>query len=376
MRNDEDPKTGTPNEDGPGMDPRETDAEVPGRSTGQSENFLGTPESEPAPSDVTPPFHTVEELGEEAHFGEYLRKSRWAKNMTLRELAGASGLHPSVIIRIEAGHRKATLGEARLFDEILSCNGLLSANLHKHRTPFSPTWVKGAAVLIGTSDYAKLPEIATVRNNLDALEALMVERLGIPQTSVYRVSNPRTLDDVHDTIEVARQAVGPTGGLLIYYSGHGWTDPRGRLLLSLIGSEQHRPWSALRFEEIREQLADSQIGTRVVILDSCFSGAALDRLSFAVGSAMAIEGTYVLTSSNETNASLAPQSEEYTAFSGLLIEALSTGIPEGPRILTVENIYQHIRTICIRRGWPLPERQIRLDGNLVRLTTNAWWWKY
>ncbi|NDK24005.1 hypothetical protein FSY75_05850 [Streptomyces sp. TR1341] len=82
----------------------------------------------------------------------------------------------------------------------------------------------------------------------------------------------------------------------------------------------------MEFDRIREQVADSPVGSRLVVLDSCYSGAALDTLSAGLSSASRIEDTYVMTSSDATNASRAPRGDHFTSFSGEIIRSLTDGI--------------------------------------------------
>ncbi|MEE1809686.1 caspase family protein [Streptomyces sp. BE133] len=240
---------------------------------------------------------------------------------------------------------------------------------------FLTTWETGAAVLIGTSHYTKLKDVPAVENNLTALADLLNTGMGIPAERIRVVLNPESAANVHEAIDEARQMVDPaTGGLLVYYAGHGWTEPRnGRLLLGLVGSDQRKQWSALGFTVIREQLADSQIASRIVILDACYSGAALDLLSGGpLTGSLAIEGSYVMTSSDSGNPSRAPKEDEYTSFTGEIIKVLREGIPKNIPTIDMDTLFRHVYGICEQRGWPLPDRQIRTDGGRLQLMRNRW----
>ncbi|MFJ2647492.1 caspase domain-containing protein [Streptomyces sp. NPDC087420] len=236
-----------------------------------------------------------------------------------------------------------------------------------------PRWKEGAAVLVGTSQYAYLNDVPSIANNLAALNEVLARGLGILEKNIYRVENPESAAAVHDAIEEARLAIDPvSGGLIVYYAGHGWMDPFGRLLLGLVGSDQRKSWSALPFATIREQLADSQVAARIVVLDACYSGAALDLLSGGVQGSLAVEGSYVMTSSDNANTSLAPADGEYTSFTGEIIKALSEGIPNAGETIEIDDLFRHVRGVFEQRGWPLPDRQIRTNGGKLPLMTNPW----
>ncbi|MFE6782132.1 caspase domain-containing protein [Streptomyces sp. NPDC057680] len=240
---------------------------------------------------------------------------------------------------------------------------------------FFPCWQHGAAVLVGVSDYQEMAPVKSIANNLESLEEIMVGSMGIPVENVFVVKNPESQSDVHDAVERAAEAADPSSGaLLVYFAGHGWTDARGRLMLGLVHSSRARPWSAFDFNNLRIQIADSQIGKRVVILDSCYSGAALDVLGQPeeLASAAVIDGTYVLTSANATTAALAPAGERFTTFTGHLVNALLQGIPQGPHIINTDVLFRYIERISKARGLPAPGRQIGGDGDRVEIMTNKW----
>lgn len=236
-----------------------------------------------------------------------------------------------------------------------------------------PCWQNGAAVLIGVSAYREMDAVPSIANNLASLKDLMADGLGIPDGNIFVVSDPAASPEVHEAIEKASEAADPaSGALLVYFAGHGWTH-RGRLMLGLVGSSQSRQWSALDFNHLRIQIADSQIGSRVVILDSCYSGAALDVLGpDDLPSAAAIDGTYVLTAANATTAALAPPGEQFTTFTGLLISALKDGIPGGPSVINTDALYRYIERTARERALPLPGRQIGGDGDRVEIMPNKW----
>ncbi|MFI8387905.1 caspase domain-containing protein [Streptomyces sp. NPDC085540] len=249
----------------------------------------------------------------------------------------------------------------------------IQAQLPRVTGPALPCWEKGSAVLIGISAYQELESVPSIANNIASLKEVMADGLGIPRANIFAVNDPSTPAEIHHAVEQASDAADPAhGAMLVYFCGHGWTD-RGRLMLGLVGSSRSRWWSALPFDNLRIQLADSQISSRVVILDSCYSGAALDILGpDDLASAAAIDGTYVLTSANATTAALAPPGERFTTFTGQLIKALTEGIPQGPPVINAESLYRYIERAARERGFPLPGRQIGGDGDQVEIMPNRW----
>lgn len=180
--------------------------------------------------------------------------------------------------------------------------------------------------------------------------------------------------------------------LLVYFAGHGVLDRKGRLYLSLRGTARKREhFTALDIAKLREVIAESTADNRVLVLDCCFSGRAYDAIGAADPVALAtgqvqIEGTYTLTSTSANAPAHAPEGEEYTAFSGALLKTVKEGIPNGPELLTSDEIYCNLLRELKARNAPSPERRGvnragdlalpgRRDGAQTGLTVESpcWW---
>ncbi|MGR4879557.1 caspase family protein [Streptomyces sp. LARHCF249] len=329
----------------------------------------------PAPPPTTRPaahFPSPTPINVDGWFSEWLQRHMTTHALSISEVADQLGVTRAAVSAWVQGRAQP---RAEMIKEIIM---LLAVRTPNPETPPAspaalPCWQNGAAVLIGVSAYREMEAVPSIANNLTSLKEVMADGLGIPDGNLFVVSDPAASTEVHETIEKASEAADPaSGALLVYFAGHGWTH-RGRLMLGLAGSSQSRQWSALDFNHLRIQIADSQIGSRVVILDSCYSGAALDILGpDDLASAAAIDGTYVLTAANATTAALAPTGEQFTTFTGLLIRALTDGIPEGPSVINTEALYRYIERAAKARALPLPGRQIGGDGDRVEIMPNRW----
>ncbi|MFD0427205.1 caspase domain-containing protein [Streptomyces zhihengii] len=146
--------------------------------------------------------------------------------------------------------------------------------------------------------------------------------------------------------------------LLIYYAGHGLTDPyTDELYLALPDSRHDREYTALRYEYLRRAVLSSQATAQrtVVILDCCFSGRALVgsmSASEQVADHAIVEGTCLLTASAETRAAVSPPGERYTAFTGELITALADGIPGAPDPIDMSTLYRHLHRSLAAKSRP------------------------
>ncbi|MFE7129455.1 LCP family protein [Streptomyces sp. NPDC057638] len=229
------------------------------------------------------------------------------------------------------------------------------------------------AVLVGTSHYQHLEQLPAVSNNLRALKELLSSPLSLqlPAQHVTVVENP----DAALTVvrEVRQAAAEATDTLVVYFAGHGLIDPQDTLSLALPYTEFGRVETGLPYEWLRQVLLlDSNAKRHVVILDCCYSGLALGRMSASPGLAdqAAVEGSFLLAAAAETRTALAPVGDTYTAFTGTLLETLNHGIPGGPELLDLGTIYRHLHRTLTARGHPVPQARDRNSGAQVALGRN------
>ncbi|WP_433723272.1 caspase, EACC1-associated type [Nocardia sp. CA-129566] len=137
--------------------------------------------------------------------------------------------------------------------------------------------------------------------------------------------------------------------LLVYYAGHGLLDQRGRLHLALPDTDPSRiRWTALPYETLREELGNSHAATRIVLLDCCFSGRAIDAMASAasaVAGQIDIDGTYIITPTAANRTPNAPPGQPYTAFTAALLTAAET-----EHDLTLDDLFTNVDRILHTRS--------------------------
>ncbi|MGW4369822.1 caspase family protein [Nocardia takedensis] len=219
------------------------------------------------------------------------------------------------------------------------------------------------AVLVGVGRYDLLHDIPSAANNVLDLHRLLTSPGAILSTQHCRtLRDPAGTHQIGDEVERAAEEASDT--LLVYFTGHGVLDSRGRLYLALTSTDPDRiRWTALPFATVREAIAESSARTRILILDCCFSGRAFDALSTgpdAILGQAEIEGTYTITSSSRNEPSFAPPGQRHTAFTAALIAAASTpGLP-------LDDLYNRTRRHLRERGHPDPQRRaVNTAGRLV-----------
>lgn len=233
-----------------------------------------------------------------------------------------------------------------------------------------PITEESQAILIGSATYESsgLHDLPAVSNNLiDFYSALTDSTLcGFKTENVHLVPRPR-LPDVGITVEnAARRA---TDVLLVYYAGHGIPMDGGELYLALHTTmPEYAAYTALRFNLVRNAIANSPARNRVLILDCCFSGRAIEAMadpSSLVAGQTEISGSYTITSVGRNAAAVARPGERHTSFTGALLRLLRNGLEKGPELLSLGEIYRFVRHQQQIHG--LPEPQQRGTGLADRL---------
>ncbi len=233
------------------------------------------------------------------------------------------------------------------------------------------------AVLIGTSQYEKMVSLPAVRNNILQFAKLLVDgRIwGLPKEHCVTIRDPSSREKLLDSVVEAATEAKDT--LLFYYAGHGLLAQRtADLRLALVGSDpdpRSSNYTTVPYDDIRNALLDSQAIRKIVILDCCFSGRALGQMTddvAAVANVASVDGTYVIASAAENKIALAPPQEEFTAFTGQLLDALRQGIPGRGELLDLDTIYGWAHEAMIAKGRPAPQRRVRNTAGQLSLVRN------
>jgi hypothetical protein len=230
---------------------------------------------------------------------------------------------------------------------------------------------RSRVVLIGTSrfNHPDLADLPAVEANIAGLAACLTnpEFWGVRKEHCQEVLDPNSLVSLVEPIHNAALEAEDT--LLIYYAGHGLVhSDRLDLLLALTGSDPGRPYTAVHYDQVRDNVLLSPAKRKIVILDCCFSGRALGGQgdpADVVASETAIQGTYLLTSARPNKQSLSPPGETYTAFTGALLNVLKKGIQGEGEYLRLRSVYRSVRLAL--KGAGRPEPQLRVDNNVDEL---------
>ena len=236
-----------------------------------------------------------------------------------------------------------------------------------------PDATESRAVLIGTSLYEFMPNLPAVANNVMALREVLCDQdiWGLPPQHCEVVSEPVDATEMLDSVH--KMAHAATDTLILYFAGHGFLDQRGKLHLSLRGSDEQRSYTGVPFENVRDLLLDSRASRRIVILDCCYSGRVLGVMSgetSAVVDEASVEGTYILAATSENRKALSLPEEKVTAFTGELLNVIHGGIPGEAQLLSLDVIFNHVRGVMHDKGLPAPQKRDRNTAGQLTVVRN------
>ncbi|WP_367435018.1 caspase, EACC1-associated type [Streptomyces celluloflavus] len=217
------------------------------------------------------------------------------------------------------------------------------------------------AVLIGVSTYQdpEFPSVPAAENSLQGVHRMLADEElgGWSADQITPILNP--VDCRRVMSDLRRHAQNTHGVLLLYFVGHGTVTMNGDLVLAVSDTLADEPdVTGLEYSKIRSVLLGSPAKVKAVVLDCCYSGRAIDVLAGDrqhLADITDVRGTYTLTAADRT--AHAGQADTCTAFTGELLDLISTGVADGPPVLTFAELYPHLRHRLIARNLPHPNQR-------------------
>jgi len=196
----------------------------------------------------------------------------------------------------------------------------------------------------------------------------LLRRFELPQSNLLdlfdKTDAPSEIDGAIAAFLKKRKAVlsrtsSPAKQVVLFYSGHGGFTAGGKeYLLAIRATRANRGATSIRMEDLAETLKCWAGDMRkFLILDCCFAGSALrewqsSALELArskTQDAFPPKGTSLLCSSSARDISRMPPGERHTMFSSALLDVLCHGIPDGPDVLSIEDVGQRVRFLIAQR---------------------------
>lgn len=228
-----------------------------------------------------------------------------------------------------------------------------------------PVRAESTLVLTGTAEYGS-PELAPIphvpRNIADLAAVLTTGPYAAFAPDRVHVLADLTGGELPAIADLARDTADT---FVLYYSGHGLTDTRGDLYLCHTGTRpEHVEYTAFEYEKVRRILLSSPARRKLVVLDCCHAGQAVNTLSAdGLSGVVDIRGAHVLAAAAATRKALAPPDEEHTAFTAVLLEVLRDGVDPASELIHLAREFPRMAARLRSSGRPVPQQS--LDGAIA-----------
>ncbi|MEH2413538.1 caspase family protein [Nostoc sp.] len=209
------------------------------------------------------------------------------------------------------------------------------------------------ALLIGVSEYEPgLNPLPSAVRDVEAVYEVLLhpEMGGFAASDITLLKNPER-QAVEIAIEMLFSSRHKDDLLLLYFSGHGIKDDRGRLYLATRNTSKMQQGELIRSTSvsanfIHDRMSESRSRRQVVILDSCFSDAFAEGMSakddgmIDIREQLGGEGRAVLTSSTSTQYSFEQEGQDLSIYTRFLVEGIKSGEADRDQKATRNNLRQ------------------------------------
>ncbi|MGB5709302.1 MAG: caspase family protein, partial [Waterburya sp.] len=192
------------------------------------------------------------------------------------------------------------------------------------------------ALLIGVSQYqSDLTPLPKASKDVEAMENVL-QNPAIGRFERVKTRLNPDAQTMREEIEVIFSGSQKDDLVLLFFSGHGIKDDRGKLYFATNNTRKNDQgkliWStAVAASWIQDLMSQSRCKHQVVILDCCFSGAfaagmtAKGTGNVDIQTQLGGEGRAVLTSSTSTQYSFEQQESDLSIYSRYIVEGIATG---------------------------------------------------
>jgi hypothetical protein len=237
-----------------------------------------------------------------------------------------------------------------------------------------PDFTRSSAVLIATGAFNCDPDLRplpAVRNNVQSLHSLLTNASvsGFTEKRCTTVLDPPEPDSLFRPVKEAADSARDL--LLVYYSGHGIINQYdGELHLALTETVQDDAWTSASVKALAGLIKKSRAICKIIILDCCFSGRALDQLmgdpAQVAANQLDIDGIYAIASSSASKPSFSDDAESYTRFTGGILSIIESGVPNAGQSLSMDDLFNAVRA----KVRPVPQQRVNNNAGHVALVRN------
>ncbi len=191
------------------------------------------------------------------------------------------------------------------------------------------------ALVVGIDEYSQNP-LHGCCNDAEAIKKLLSKNENkTPNFSVKLENNVKTKSRLKQLIKECFS--GDADVALFYYSGHGYIDSTGGYLVTPDFSEEDY---GVSLQDVLTIANESKCKDKIVILDSCYSGALGNVAIMGQNTSIIGEGVTILTASRSSEVSM--EINGHGVFTALLLEALKGGAADVTGHISLGGIYAYI----------------------------------
>lgn len=193
------------------------------------------------------------------------------------------------------------------------------------------------ALLIGVSEYQPgLNPIPAAVRDIEAMQRVLLDS-GMGDFSEAKLLTNPDKTKIETETESLFSHCTKDDLVLLFFSGHGIKDDRGRLYFAATNTRKNPKGELIRSSAVSARfvhdiMENSRCKRQAVILDCCFSGAfdpvlmAKDDGSVDLQAQLGSPGRVVLTSSSSTQYSFQQEDAELSIYTRFLVEGIETGV--------------------------------------------------
>jgi uncharacterized caspase-like protein len=216
--------------------------------------------------------------------------------------------------------------------------------------------MKKHALLIGISKYQPgLNALPCAVRDIEAIAKVLQHPEMGSFDQIKTLANPDG-PQMQEAIELLFSDLTKDDLTLLFFSGHGIKDNRGRLYFATPSTRKHSHGDLIKATAVpasfvQDIMSQSRCKRQVVILDCCFSGAFAEGMTAKgddgvdVQSQLGGEGRAVLTSSASTQYSFEQQGSDLSVYTRFIVEGIETGIADtdSDGFIAVDELHDYAR---------------------------------
>lgn len=202
------------------------------------------------------------------------------------------------------------------------------------------------ALVIGVNDYDNISSLNWCENDAVGIEqALERNADGTPNFSVklLTTNNPIGVKGKQVRQHIRELFSGDADVALFYFAGHGaFNEDMSEGTLCLQDYDHNEENGLLRISDILKIANESKIRNKIIILDSCNSGAAGEDKNIQPNVSIIGDGVTILTSCTKEEYAMENSMDRHGLFTGLLLEGLNGGASNLLGQVTPGSLYSFI----------------------------------